>query len=349
MTPIVPQAHKTPETDLVPVETVDFGKTASRHALALLHTGVVTWTWDLETDNVECDDQFYELFDLPFGSQVTGKTVLESLHPEDLPVVSEALEATFNGSAPIYDCRFRIPLRDGHWRWLRAKGQVMERSDTGAVLKVVGINYDYTEQVAWEERLSAIANEMRHRVKNSLAMVNALATATARETDDMAAFLAQFRGRVDAIAAAQRIVADMSDTHSMTVRAAVMGGLSPFLATSDWGKRIKMDTVDEATIPTSIAQAITLCVYEFATNAIKYGALGTDDGVIRIISDTSDDALPIGIIWDEQIADGASPDFDDPGFGSTLIKRLVRGERGELQREIVDGRLMITMRFPERR
>lgn len=333
-------------TNSVPQKAETLAHAAERHALALAHTGIITWVWDTQTDEVDCDQGFFALFGLPPTESVTAQHVMQNIHADDLPRVTEALENCFDNKTSIYDCRFRVPRAEGEWRWLQGKGQVTERDETGAPLKIVGINFDLTEQVKWEERVQMIASEMKHRVKNSLAMVNALAAATAREADNIQHFLQQFRGRVDAIAAAQQIATDAGGTVEMTMRAAVEGGMAPFSSSTEWRMRVQDDGLDETLISGSVSQAVTLLIYELATNAVKYGALSDKGGTITVKSEAPSENYGTCLVWHEALDTKDPIVLGEEGFGSVLVSRLVQGERGTIERKLEGNTITVRVEFP---
>ena len=76
------------------------------------------------------------------------------------------------------------------------------------------------------------------------------------------------------------------------------------------------------TLPAQAASSIALIVHEFATNAIKYGALSTEAG--RVDLTWSVDGGQLSLLWQER----GGPPVKAParrGFGSTLIERGVGG------------------------
>lgn len=329
---------------IVPLSASEADATAIRHKLALKSTGVVTWEWDLATDAVVADDGFYSLFSIDPDVPLKASAIVSSIHHDDQPTVRGALEQTFVSDAGEYNCRFRVPNGPQEWRWVQGKGQISQRNADGEATKLIGINYDVSEIVRYEDRLAAIAGEMRHRVKNSLAMVNALASATAREAETMDEFLRHFRGRVNAIAAAQRISETETSSAIVDCATAVEGGLVPFKASSEWNRRITINATAPAPLSISLSQAIALAVYELATNSVKYGALSDQPGQITINITQQDNHTVVE--WFETFAQDAQIDTTSTGFGSTLITRLVRAERGTIERQLSDEALQVTLSFP---
>ncbi|MEM1375810.1 MAG: HWE histidine kinase domain-containing protein [Pseudomonadota bacterium] len=312
-----------------------------RHRLALGYSGIVTWVWDLRSDLVECDEDFFTMFELEKKSHVTAAEVLGTIHIDDRPIVEDALQRCFDSKTELYDCRFRAKLKDGSFRWLRGCGQVIERSADGSPVRIVGTNSDFDDVAALEERLRSIAGEMRHRVKNSLSMVSALVKMTARETDNINEFLESITGRVDAIAAAQQIESENEHTTG-SVAGAIEGALSPFKRARHWQSRISVHAPD-CEIRSSASQALTLALYELATNSVKYGALKSEQGTIEVTATYSPHGLKL--FWSEKSANIEATEIVD-GFGSKLIDRLIRSERGVTERSITDGHLSVSIQMP---
>ncbi|MBO6638136.1 MAG: PAS domain-containing protein [Roseitalea sp.] len=335
-----------PSSDIEHVSTaLENLSIARRRALALHYSGIATWAWDVRTDEVDADGAFRDLFGLSGGVALTSALIVDLIHPEDRPRVSEALERTISTGEP-YEERFRISTGDGDIRWLRGIGEAHQCDEDGKATVIVGLNMDASEEKETEARLMAIVGEMRHRIKNSLAMVNSLAAATARESGAIDDFVEKFRGRIDALAAAQRAIGTTGDTHLVDLRAAIEGAMAPFVATADWQRRITVDIADTAVAP-SLGQALALTIYELATNAIKYGALLYDDGTIALKCSFSDNQQALVISWREA-HDGAQTDVraTGTGFGTRLIDRLIAAENGVIDRRHLKSGYMVELTFP---
>lgn len=319
----------------------------ARHALALRYAKVATWAWDVASDRVDADPGLNALFGLPQAIPMTSKMLLEQIHTDDRIRTAEALARSVATGEP-FDQRFRVVDRDGHIRWLRGIGEVHATALNGDAETVIGVNMDVSDLVNGEERLIAVVGEMRHRIKNSLAMVSALVTATAREADDIDDYADKLRGRIDALAGAQRTIGTTGDTTLVNLRDAVEGALAPFLATRDWQRRIEI-AIEDIPIAPSLGQAVALAIHELATNAIKYGALIYQDGSIRVSNRIGEEGRQLDVLWDErhdgeQIAVASQ----SSGFGTKLIDRLIRSERGTIERKATDGAYRVELSFPIR-
>jgi len=316
-----------------------------RKTLALRYTGFFSWAWDVRSDALDADPGLARLFDISddHGS-IASADIRERIHAADRPRMEAAMAHTIATGTPC-DERFRIVDRDGTVRWLRGICEVHESDDDGTAAVIVGLNMDITDQVAAEERMLAVVGEMRHRIRNSLAMINSLVAATARETEDVGEYADKLRGRIDALAAAQRAIGTTDDANLVSLGDAVHGALAPFVGTASWGRRIRIETCDLA-VPPSLGQAIALTLYEFATNAIKHGALSFDNGTIDVKAGTSDDCRLLELEWWEHHAGRRhQAPSNGSGFGTQLVDRLIRAENGEIARTVDCGMYRANLRF----
>lgn len=160
-------------------------------------------------------------------------------------------------------------------------------------------------------RRDLITQELKHRIGNLLAVVQAIARHTFRNAD--AASVEDFNARLLALAAAQKLLID-SETRAASMIDVVTSTLAPHCADGD---RAKISG-PEVALDGRRAHALTLALHELATNAAKYGALSTDAGWIEIVWTQEDGALTL--VWREH----GGPPVSAPkrrGFGSTLISR----------------------------
>jgi len=79
------------------------------------------------------------------------------LHPEDRAATLAALERHISGEAPAYTAVFRMRHKSGEWRWIFARGQIVERDRAGKPLRLIGTQTDITERVAAEQTIREAA------------------------------------------------------------------------------------------------------------------------------------------------------------------------------------------------
>lgn len=182
---------------------------------------------------------------------------------------------------------------------------------------------EVTEHVRAEEYLRLINEELKHRVKNTLAMVNAIATQTLRGKVDRTAF-ARFRERIGAFGSAHDIVTS-SASSTAALREVIEGVLAPH--------RTHADRMAISGPPIAIggkqAVSIALAIHELATNAAKYGALSNSAGRVRLdwqIVDGNGEPL-FSLVWRESDGPAVRPP-QEHGFGTLLLKRVLEGDLG---------------------
>lgn len=197
--------------------------------------------------------------------------------------------------------------------------------DDGRVTGVFVQGHDVTEQVEAEERQKLLINELNHRVKNTLAIVQGLAIQSFRRIANSEEAQRTFSSRLNALAAAHSLLTDRSweaarleDTLRRSVEAT---------AGQDTD-RVHFQGPD-VTLRPQVAVAVAMIVHELSTNAIKYGALSRDSGMVQVTWDIDqrEDRQLIRIEWIES----GGPRVEKPnrqGFGTRLIERGLAAEKG---------------------
>ncbi|MDW5317180.1 sensor histidine kinase [Rhizobium sp. PL01] len=193
----------------------------------------------------------------------------------------------------------------------------------GTVSGVFVQGADVAEHVNSEKRLRLLNDELKHRVKNTLAMVSAIASQTLRGTgrDDA---LRAFQARLSAFAKAHDILT-ANAWATADIGVVVENALGPH------EDRVGRFVVSGPPIMLGAKQSLSmaLAVHELATNAAKYGALSVELGHVVVTWET---VIEIGdpifrFSWVE--VDGppvAVP--NSKGFGSQLIERLLHADFG---------------------
>lgn len=169
---------------------------------------------------------------------------------------------------------------------------------------------DITDRKTAEERQDLLNNEMSHRLKNTFAMIQAIASQTLRPVEDRQ-YVEAFEKRLHTLSGAHDILL-RQNWHSASLGAVI----SASMETTGMQARLTLSGTDVELGPRA-ALSTSLLVHELATNAVKYGALSNDDGIVDIRWSTNGDDL--SLIWTER--DG--PVVVQPtakGFGSKLIR-----------------------------
>jgi two-component sensor histidine kinase len=142
----------------------------------------------------------------------------------------------------------------------------------------VRVVQDITERKEAEERQKLLVDELNHRVKNTLATVQSLASQTARGTDSPDTFREAFEGRLIALSQAHD---QLTRRHwrSADLHDIITAVVAPYRARAQ--DSIAADGED-VTLSPRAALTLAMALHELTTNAAKYGALSTPAGRIHV-------------------------------------------------------------------
>ena len=224
--------------------------------------------------------------------------------------------------------------------WLSTKTPLY--AGDGQLLGLVGVSVEITERKQAEERRRLLVHELNHRVKNTLATVQAIAAQTLRGTDP--AIRWTLEARLRALAAAHDVLTAESWTGA-TLHDLVSGVLAPHGGTAEG----RFDVTGPALrLAPAAALALTLGLHELATNALKYGALAAPAGRVRLRWEVVPGERPLfRLSWTEQ----GGPHLDGPpsrrGFGTRLIERSVAHDlRGTVRLDFAPSGLTCLIEAP---
>jgi len=186
-------------------------------------------------------------------------------------------------------------------------------------------------------------NELNHRVKNTLAVIQSIAMLTARSAATVAAFSRAFSARLMSLARTHDLLTE-HDWDGALITDVVWNELKPY---DDDQHRVSMQGETMRLTP-KMTMALGMILHELITNAAKYGSLSGASGRVDVsFARTASDGAPrLRIVWDE--CDG--PEVGRPereGFGSLLIAQSVKAElQGELSLEWRREGLRCVIEFP---
>lgn len=251
--------------------------------------------------------------------------LFDHTHPDDADADREAFHKQVEGKLEFYSIEKRLKRLDGRIVWLSVRSSPV-RGDDGHLLYVVRVVQEITERKAAERRQKLLIDELNHRVKNTLATVQSLASQSARGAATPAAFREGFEGRLIALSKAH----DQLTVHhweNAEMRELLSGSLAPYAGAG--AERVTLRGEDLVLRPRAVL-TLAMVFHELTTNAAKYGALSAPGGVIDIRWQPvrgKDGRTMLQIEWVEQ----GGPPVVAPkrrGFGSKLIEGSVAAEHG---------------------
>jgi two-component sensor histidine kinase len=172
-----------------------------------------------------------------------------------------------------------------------------------------------------EEAKELMLSEIKHRVKNTLGTVQAIAVQTFRQapSEERDSFAARLR----ALADAHDLLTD-SNWDGASVSEVVQRALAPF---QERHRERFHVSGPNAWLNASKSLLLAMALHELSTNAVKYGALSNGSGVVDVAWELTDDTSRLRLNWRES----GGPRVEPPqrkGFGSLLIKRALVGDEG---------------------
>lgn len=177
-----------------------------------------------------------------------------------------------------------------------------------------------------ETQAQMLAEEMKHRVKNSLTVIGAIASRTFRGAISLEEALKSFSDRLAAMSRAQDILTS-SGHASADLHELVEHALAPYGETEGGQAFIVVGPVVQ--LNARAATALAMALHELSTNAAKYGALSTASGKVSI--DWRVNAEPNGRQLYFDWVETGGPVVTPPkrrGFGSTLVEQALSYELG---------------------
>lgn len=313
---------------------------AAFHALADTMPQMI-WSTLPDGDHDYYNAQWYRFTGVPEGS-TDGEGWAGMFHEEDQANAWTRWKQSLESGEP-YEVEYRLRRHDGVYRWTLGRALPI-RDAAGRIHRWIGTCTDIQDAKEAAEHTEILSRELSHRIKNIFAVISGLIGMTARSDRRLAEPARALQERIAALGRAHEFVRPHSETSRPTAIDVSLNNLltsilSAYPAMSDGRLSISGGdflTHDRAATP------IALTFHELATNSLKYGALSSDTGRVKIEIAEIDDE--IRMTWTE--SDGPRIDEvpDLSGFGSKLTNLAVRQQLGgTLDREWREEGLVVTM------
>jgi len=247
------------------------------------------------------------------------EATLQTVSLEGAPLITTFARSSLTGwtvAAGIAESSLVGPL----WRSLAITSVI------GGILLLTGLAFAVrmATTIARGEMLhDLLIEELNHRVKNTLAILQAIAVQTFRSASK--AERQKFEGRLGALAEAHNLLS-MEKWQGSELQDVVGRVLQPYLLNNP--ERMRMFGPPVPLSP-RLAVVLSMIVHEIATNAAKYGSLSNDSGTVALDWEvvTENGKRKLRLIW----AEAGGPHVTAPvqrGFGSRLIERSARDQLG---------------------
>jgi len=307
--------------------------------LAIRAGGIGVWEYCPETGEASLDGVGRTLFGLDADEARRRGALIARVDPDDRAAVEEGLARAAAGGAD-FDASFRIRdgARDGgEGRRLKAFGRLIADSRPP---RLVGVSIDVTGEYAVAETRDLMLREMNHRVKNLFAVIGGMVTAGARSHTDVRVFAEDVRERIAALGRAHSLASPTGrEEQAVDLPALIAATLAPYRAQAPIALDGPPVLLDRACL-----SPLALLLHEWATNSVKYGALGAGEaGRLEIAWGLEGSELVLRWVEakpaDTFVAAGR-------GFGTLLSATSARQLRATVGTEAVPGRFALTLALP---
>lgn len=199
------------------------------------------------------------------------------------------------------------------------------RDRDGAVTGLTIVRIDITDRKAAEARQNLLMNEVNHRVKNTLMVIQSIARNSLRSANSLDRFGQAFEGRLHALSATHNILTQRV-WEGADLRTILEKELEPYRVDEAPRFAVAGPAVD---LGPETAVSLALCFHELATNAAKYGALSCPGGRIAIEWQAAgeQEAKLLRFRWREEGGPAVVPPASR-GFGTRLLDAEIRRSLG---------------------
>jgi PAS domain S-box-containing protein len=270
--------------------------------------------------------------------ELTGLPFEAITHPDDVAANLELFSRATSTGVP-YSLRKRYIRPDGTIVWTEVTVTRLDDPE-GSLLSIV---VDLTERRQAENQQALLVNELNHRVKNTLASVQALAHMTKRHAGSIDDYYAAFSDRLKALSNTHNLLTSGLWEHVPLIDL-VTSELTPYAG--DLSSRVTIRG-DPVRFKPADALAFGMLFHELTTNAAKYGALSTPSGRVEVswAIAAGSNGRCLTLHWREQ----GGPAVSEPtgkGFGSRLIEESVKALHGAIEMRFDPSGLQCCIRLP---
>ena len=200
--------------------------------------------------------------------ELLNRTLFDLTHPDDVPGERELYARHVRGDLKQYSLEKRYVRKDGTSAWVAVSASGVF-DEAGRFLYGVRIVQDIDQRKRTEERQQLLIRELHHRVRNTLANVQAMLGATARSASSIQAFYNSFAARIAALGRTHTLLTD-DYWQTAPLREMLRLELAPYDDGTEGRITLEGPPVELAAdlaVPTGMA------IHELSANAAKHGAL----------------------------------------------------------------------------
>lgn len=271
------------------------------------------------------------------------RTFWDLSHPDDRQADLEQFSQQMTGKKHAYTLEKRYIHKRGHIVWVEIAASRVD-DPSGEPLYGIRVVRDINGRKQAEEHQQLLINELNHRVKNTLATVQSIASQTLRTTATPEQAREAIESRLLALSRAHNVLT-RENWEGAYLRDIISEAIEPYRNQEQC--RVQWHGPEIQVLP-RMALALSMAIHELATNAVKYGSLSNEGGEVRITWLTDHTSSPPHVLlrWEKS----GGPTVEVPvrkGFGSRLIERsLAQDLDGDVRIEYLPAGLICTVEAP---
>ena len=280
----------------------------------------IVWMHDADARQEFVNQTFCDYFGVA-REDMRGQKWQVLMHPEDAEAYAAEFAACVRERRPFH-AEVRVRDGAGEWRWLES-WSAPRFDKAGRYLGHVGTSADVTDRKREEQLRQLLLEELDHRVKNTFALVQAIANQSLRGDRPIEVQRAAFIGRLRALASANNLL-----TRENWEKASLSQLVFDASASTGTAEERFVAEGPEVILQPRLAISVALALHELCTNAIKYGSLSGDRGRV-VVGWTVRDGDPehVTLVWSEHDGPTVSPP-GGRGFGTLLLEQALAAELG---------------------
>jgi two-component sensor histidine kinase len=176
-----------------------------------------------------------------------------------------------------------------------------------------------------EERQTLLTRELHHRVKNTLATVQAVAASTARSATRLDQFQHAFSGRIASLARTHAILTE-DERQTASLLDLLRMELARFAETSS--RRVALDG-PAVMLRSEVAIPLGMAIHELTSNSVKHGSLSAERGSVTVTwrLEPAGGSETLHLEWIERGGPGVVPPSRQ-GYGARVLERVLGGQVG---------------------
>lgn len=307
-----PGAHKASESEIMAARLAAIVANSDDVILSKTLEGIIT-SWNGGAERI-------------FGysaDEIVGQHISTIIPPELMNEEKEIIARLARGERIEHFETIRV-TKDGRRVHVSLTVSPMRDSE-GRIIGASKVARDITDRKRAEETQRLLIDELNHRIKNTLATVQAIATQTLRRAASPSAFVESFNGRIRALARAHGLLTG-SSFQGAEITDIVREQL---LLSGENDPRVSWNG-PPVTLEAQPALHLALVLHELGANARKHGALTTANGRVYVQWQVqANNGRNLHFTWREAGGPSVTPPSAQ-GFGSVLIENSLRAHGGEV-------------------